>query len=208
MERQVLQQLESARGRALDVLDLGAGNGWLSYRLASRGHRLAAVDLLVNPLDGLGAYVHYDVSFTPVQAEFDRLPLAKDRADLVIFNGSLHYAVNYETTLGEALRVLRDDGLLVIMDSPVYHDPTSGKQMIQEREVAYAKAYGFPSDAMPSEGFLSYARLEELAHGLGIRWQFVEPYYGWRWALRPWWARLRGHREPAKFLVAVGRVSC
>src|SRR5512147_2929205 len=36
-ERRVLPLLD--RGRKLDILDLGAGTGWLSYRLAQLGHR-------------------------------------------------------------------------------------------------------------------------------------------------------------------------
>ena len=36
---------------SLRILDLGAGNGWLSHRLALLGHRPVAVDLLVNPQD-------------------------------------------------------------------------------------------------------------------------------------------------------------
>ena len=37
----------------LDLLDLGAGCGWMSYRLASRGHRPVAVDILT---DGRSAW--------------------------------------------------------------------------------------------------------------------------------------------------------
>lgn len=201
---QVVIPLEARRGRPLKVLDLGAGNGWLSYRLAGRGHQVAAIDLLTNTFDGLGAYIHYDVAFTPVQAEFDRLPFVGGQVDLAVFNGSLHYAMDYTTTLGEALRVLRPDGRLVIMDSPVYRDAASGEQMVREREAQFEQAYGFPSNAIPSENYLTYARLEELADTLGLNWQIITPFYGWRWVLRPWKARLLGHREPAKFLVIVG----
>jgi SAM-dependent methyltransferase len=201
----VVAPLEAERGRLLTVLDLGAGNGWLSYRLAQRGHGVAAVDLLTNAFDGLGAHVHYDVPFTPVQAEFDRLPFADGEADLIVFNASLHYSTSYETTLGEALRVLRRDGRLVIMDSPVYRDPASGEQMVREREAQFEEKYGFPSNALPSENYLTYDRLAELGEALGLRWRFIRPFYGWRWVLRPWKARLLGRREPAQFLVVVGR---
>ncbi len=68
----IVQPLERRRGSPLCIADLGAGNGWLSYRLAQRGHLAAAVDLLVNPLDGLGAWDKYDAGFTPIQASFDQ----------------------------------------------------------------------------------------------------------------------------------------
>jgi hypothetical protein len=41
------------------ILDLGAGNCWMSFRLALAGHNPVAVDLLTNDHDGLGAAEHY-----------------------------------------------------------------------------------------------------------------------------------------------------
>ncbi len=201
----VLQPRERELNRPLRILDLGAGNGWLSYRLAQRGHAVAAVDLLVNPQDGLGAYIHYDAAFAPVQAEFDRLPFDNAQFDLAIFNASLHYAVNYETTLREALRVLQSGGQVVVLDSPVYRSDSSGAQMVREREAAFTQAYGFPSNALPSENYLTHQRLRDLDETLQLHWSFIQPFYGWRWWLRPINARLRRRREPAHFAVIVGQ---
>jgi ubiquinone/menaquinone biosynthesis C-methylase UbiE len=204
-QREVLQPLEHDVQRPLHVIDLGAGNGWLSYRLAQRGYVIAAVDLLTNPLDGLGAHVHYDAAFTPAQAEFDRLPFVENQIDLVIFNASLHYSTHYATTLREALRVLKLAGQLVILDSPVYRSPGSGAQMVRERETAFTRTYGFPSNALPSENYLTDQRLRDLAETLHLRWTFIQPFYGWRWTLRPLKARLLRRRGPARFAVIVGQ---
>jgi SAM-dependent methyltransferase len=200
----VIVPLEKARDGALTIADLGAGNGWLSNRLVERGHALTAVDLLVNEFDGLGAHVHYLTKFTPVQAEFDRLPLESDQFDLAVFNGSLHYSTDYTITLSEALRLLKTNGQLVIMDSPVYHETASGQQMVCEREDHFQQAFGLRSDSLPAENFLTYRRLDALAAELRIAWQMITPFYGWRWTVRPLRARLRGHREPARFHVIVG----
>ncbi|HSD83686.1 MAG TPA: class I SAM-dependent methyltransferase [Anaerolineae bacterium] len=205
LQRKVLQPLEQAAKRPLRAIDLGAGNGWLSYRLAQRGHKVAAIDLLTNSLDGLGAYVHYDAAFTPVQAEFDRLPFSENQIDLIIFNASLHYSTHYETTLCEALRVLHPQGQLIILDSPVYRSADSGLQMVREREAAFTRAYGFPSNALASENYLTDQRLHDLAETLHLHWKFVRPFYGWRWLWRPLTARLRRRREPARFAVIVGQ---
>lgn len=201
--KQVVAPREQASG-IQRVLDLGAGNGWLAYRLSWRGHDVAAVDLLANARDGLGAHRQYDAPFFPVQAEFERLPLADAQADLAIFNSSLHYAACYETVLAEALRVTSPGGALVILDSPIYHDGASGAQMVAERQAQFRRAYGFASDAVPSENYLTYDRLRALGASLGVRWQLSRPARGWRWRMRPWMARLRGWREPAEFLLIVG----
>ncbi len=203
--RDVLQPLERAQQPPLHVVDLGAGNGWLSYRLAQRGHCVAAVDLIDNPFDGLGAHVHYDAAFTPVQAEFDRLPFIDCHVDLVIYNASLHYSTRYETTLGDALRVLQPAGQIVILDSPVYRSASSGAEMVREREAAFIQMVGFASNALPSENYLTDQRLSDLGETLHLRWQFIQPFYNWRWSLRPLKARLLRRREPARFIVIAGQ---
>jgi SAM-dependent methyltransferase len=195
----LVEPLERHNHAPLKVADLGAGNGWLSYRLAQRGHHLAAVDVLINPLDGLGAWVQYDAPFIPVQADFDHLPFQGAQFDLVIFNASLHYSTRYETTLCEAWRLIKPGGVLAILDSPIYHQADSGEQMVREREEHFRQLAGFPSNALQSENFLTYERLAHLAADLGVRWQTAHPAYGLGWALRPWKAKLRGRREPAEF---------
>jgi SAM-dependent methyltransferase len=203
--KNVLTRLQDPLERALKVLDLGAGNGWLSNRLAAQGDRVIAVDLLVNEQDGLGAWKYYEHTFTPVQAEFNHLPIADRFAEVVIFNASFHYSEGYAKTLKEALRVLSTQGRVVIMDSPVYRRTESGKQMVQEREAQFQEKYGFASDNLQSENYLTYARLKELSQGLNIHWNFITPFYGLRWMVRPLVSLLLRRREPAKFHLIVGR---
>jgi SAM-dependent methyltransferase len=189
----------------LRILDLGAGVSWLSNRLAVLGHTPCAVDLSDDPRDGLGAWRYYANSWPRVQAEFDRLSLADAQADVVIYNAALPYSADYRATLAEGLRVLRPGGRLVVMDSPIYRRDASGRQMVAERQAAFAHAHGTRSDAVPSVGYLTWAMLRELGRDLGLRWQVYRPWYGWRWALRPWRARLLRQREPSTFALLVAQ---
>lgn len=201
----VLTKLQDPLERSLRVLDLGAGNGWLSNRLAAQGDRVFAVDLLVNEMDGLGTWKYYKHTFTPMQAEFNHLPIMDRFADVVIFNASFHYSEDYAQTLKEALRILSPKGRVVIMDSPVYRRSSSGAKMVEEREAQFTKKYGFASDNLRSENFLTYARLDELARKFNIQWQFLTPFYGLHWMLRPLTSMLLRRREPAKFHLILGR---
>lgn len=200
-----LPRFNPAGDRSLRILDLGAGNGWLSYRLSRLGHRVVAVDLLDDELDGLGACRHYDADFTPIRAEFDALPLEDGQFDLAIFNASLHYSGDYVRTLSSAFRALDSEGAVILMDSPLYRDASSGDQMVTERKTSFQRLYGFTSDSIPSESFLTYGRLDELSIRLGVRWEFLWPNYDWKWRLRPLLARLRQRREPATFALILGR---
>jgi SAM-dependent methyltransferase len=203
----VLTRLQNPLERELRILDLGAGNGWLSNRLAAQGDRVIAVDLLINDQDGLGAWKHYEHSFTPVQAEFNHLPVTDRWADAAIFNASFHYSEDYTQTLKEALRVLSPHGLVIIMDSPAYRRASSGEKMVQEREAQFKENYGIASDNLLSENYLTYARLKGLAQELNLKWKFTTPFYGLRWMLRPLVAVWLRRREPAKFHLIVGKRS-
>src|SRR5215831_5905486 len=114
----------------LHALDLGAGSGWLSHRLSALGHRAVAVDAIDDEADGLGAARHYATPFAAVQADFDALPLAPAQFDLVIFNGSLHYAPDTAATLERAHRMLAQGGALVVMDSPMFRGDRDGAAMV------------------------------------------------------------------------------
>jgi len=204
-QQRILPWLEYRYTQGLDILDIGGGNCWMSYRLALRGHRPVAVDLLVNNLDGLGAAHHYinylPRSFDLFQAEMDRLPFDDAQFDVAIFNASFHYSENYVQTLQEVLRCLRRPAHIFIIDSPFYRNEESAQKMLQERQLKFQSEYGFRSDSIPSREYLTPGALEELARECGTEWKMFEPWYGVGWALRPLKARLLQRREPAKFYI-------
>jgi SAM-dependent methyltransferase len=209
--RRILPDLESRSSKKLDVLDLGAGNGWLSYRMGLRGHRPVAVDLSTASWDGLAATVHYRQKlprlFPCFQSELDCLPFADSQFDLAIFNASFHYSEEYERTLGEAIRCLRAGGSAIIADTAWYKREESGQQMLKERRQAFIERFGFPSDAIASQEYLTDERLSSLAQRFGLSWQTYSPNYGLRWAMRPAVARLKGKREPSRFRIYVAEVA-
>jgi ubiquinone/menaquinone biosynthesis C-methylase UbiE len=206
----VLAKIEERNPTGCDVLDIGAGNCWLSYRLAVRGHRPVAVDLLDNPTDGLGAGRHYlphiERPFVRVQAEMDNLPFASGQFDVAIFNASLHYSANYEQTIKEVVRCLRRPGYLVIADSPFYGSEGAGQQMLAEKRSTFMQKFGFSPDSTQSREYLTPQVLHQLAEELRLHWSLHKPWYGIRWLLRPVKARLLLRRKPSKFYLLVAQV--
>jgi SAM-dependent methyltransferase len=208
--QKILPILECQVPVGLDVLDIGAGNCWLSYRLALRGHRPVAVDLLVNQHDGLGAARHYFCflprRFPRFRADMDHMPFAARQFDLAVFNASFHYSEDYGRTLEECVRCLRRPGHIFIIDSPLYHSQQSGEAMVRERRAVFEKRYGFRSDSIPGREYLTPSILSDLALRHGITWTILEPWYGLTWAIRPLRAWLMRRREPAKFRILWGTV--
>ena len=204
-ENRILAPLEARTHRSLDILDLGAGNCWMSYRLALRNHNPIAADIFEDARDGLRCSRHYPQRFPAVAAEFDHLPFPGGSFDLIVFNSSLHYSTDYDVTLAEARRCLRPEGLLVVLDTPVYKKREHGERMAADRHEQFQKQYGFRSDAIRSIEYLDESRLEHLAQSLGISWTIHRPWYGMAWHLRPLKAFLKRKRPPSRFWVLVGQ---
>ena len=210
IERTILPAIAAKVVQPLAVLDLGAGNGWLSYRLATLGHRPVAVDLQTNAFDGLGAAVHYQhalpMLFPRFQAEVDRLPFGDSQFDCAIFNASFHYSENYDRTLAEAIRCLRPGGTIVIADSPTYTREEYGQQMVEERRQSFQKRFGFVSASLASGEYLTTERLVALEVKQDIEWETHNVWYGIRWACRPLIAALKRRREPSRFCIYTAQV--
>jgi len=124
----LLVLLGSPSGRR--VGDVGAGTGWLSYRLSEAGFRCFATDISGDPEVGLGAAKIFRATPYPFEcaiATLDRWPFQSGSLDIAICNASLHYLPEIRPALSEALRVLRSNGVLIVMNEPVHEDPRSAK---------------------------------------------------------------------------------
>ncbi|HEX4773735.1 MAG TPA: class I SAM-dependent methyltransferase [Bryobacteraceae bacterium] len=200
----ILSSFEQTEKRRLSILDLGAGNCWLSNQLALRGHSVTAVDIFTDDRDGLGAARHYASSFKVIESDFDRLPVPDQSYDLAVFNASFHYSTDYLDTLTEVRRCLRPGGLFVILDSPMYRKKSHGLRMVEEKHATFKEKYGFRSDALPSIGFLDLPTVHSLASALAIEWHIFKPWYGWSWHWRPVKAFLANKRPPSRFWILTG----
>lgn len=195
--------------RRLIVCEIGAGVGWLSYRLAMEGNTCVAADVNVDARDGLGAARHYvasGIDLTRVRAPMDRLPVASGLADVVVGSASFHYAVDEDAqrrVLAEAARVLRPGGLVAILDSPVYRSAASGERMVAE----WRDASGTSSATdVRDSGYLVRDEIERAIAGAGLTPEFRRHWMGWRWTANFIWQRWFGPREPAMLPMILGRM--
>lgn len=192
--------------RPLRVVDLGAGNGWLCYRVAQRGHHGVAIDTRTDAIDGLAAAAAYGRKlrqlFGRVAASFDAVPLASQCCDIAVFNASLHYALDLPIALTETARILVPGGRIAIMDSPFYESETAGQTMVEEKRARAEDQFGGLAEdlmALPFIEFLTPARLETASASLGLEWRCHRVRYPLWYEARPLLARLRGSRTPSRF---------
>lgn len=193
-------------GRPVRVADLGAGNGWLCYRAALRGHRGIAVDVRTDSADGLGAAAayapHVPAMFPRIAASFDALPLAAGCCDIAVFNASLHYALDLGTVLAEAARLVLPGGRVVILDSPFYATEAQGLDMVAEKRRHAVEQFGTLAaelTALPALEFLTRARLEAASAPLRLVWRRRRVRYPLWYETRRLQALLRARRTPSRF---------
>lgn len=209
--RHVVRPMGRAAGRPLRIVDLGAGNGWLSCWLSRAGHQCTAVDVREDAIDGLGAAgdLLRKTSFDCLVASFDNVPVATDSVDLAVFNASLHYSTDLPVTLAEAARVVRSGGRIAILDSPFYASEEDGRAMVAEKHAAAASRFGDRAEsllALPFIEFLTRERLEEASALLALRWRRRRIAYPLWYELRPLAALFRRRRMPSRFDLWVAEV--
>jgi ubiquinone/menaquinone biosynthesis C-methylase UbiE len=155
--------------------------------------------------DGLGALPRYTKAdralserLTVALADMEELHLGDSQFDVVIASGSLHYARDLAIAASEARRVLRERGILVVLDSPAYDDLRAGSEMVKRRESEHRERYGILS-AGETSGFLVEREFARLLESVGFRVERREPFEGTSRRLRRVWCSLRGLAPPARF---------
>jgi ubiquinone/menaquinone biosynthesis C-methylase UbiE len=155
--------------RPLDALDAGCGTGFLSYELATRGHRVTGVDFAPAMLaEAQRKATDGSVSIRFEQADAEQLPFPPASFDLAISRHVLWTLPHPEAAIDEWIRVLRPGGRLVVIDGQF--DPNS---LIEPSQNARNSAeYAAIGDRLPFLGGRPREEIEALlaAHGLiGVR---------------------------------------
>ncbi|MBI2252086.1 MAG: class I SAM-dependent methyltransferase [Armatimonadetes bacterium] len=105
------------------ILDIGAGKCWTSTEFASLGCKVFAIDIIKEKYLGLKTAEIYinnkDIFFERICANMANLPFKEKTFDIVFFNSSFHHNHNINKTISEAVRVLKDDGKIILCNEPV-----------------------------------------------------------------------------------------
>jgi ubiquinone/menaquinone biosynthesis C-methylase UbiE len=150
---------------ALDALDAGCGTGFLSFELASRGHRVVGVDFAPAMLaEARRKAAAQRVSIRFEQADAEQLPFATASFDLVVSRHVLWTLPHPEAAIDEWIRVLRPGGRLVIVDGQADPDTAAEPRDSARKSAEYAPIM----DRLPFLGGRPPEEIETLLkeHGL------------------------------------------
>ena len=98
------------------VADLGCGTGSLTAALAPFVRRVIAVDASASMLAAARVRLNGVANVEIRQGELESVPIDAGRVDAAIMSLVVHYIAEPATALGEAARVVRPGGRLVVVD--------------------------------------------------------------------------------------------
>lgn len=126
---------------ALDIADLGAGEGAFSQLLARRARRVIAVDNSPRMVEvaqdlavrnGLG-----NIEFRV--GDLESPPIADASVDLAFFSQSLHHALHPQRAVDAAWRILRPGGRIAILDLK-RHNFEEARELYADLWLGFAEA--------------------------------------------------------------------
>ena len=124
----------------IEIADLGAGEGMISQLLAERAKKVYCIDrsksmvrlgLELSKKNGLSNLVYK-------LGDLEKVPLKNGAVDLVLMSQSLHHAEHPVIALGEAARILKLGGQLIIIDLK-QHQFEKARELYSDRWLGFAE---------------------------------------------------------------------
>ena len=166
------------------ILDLGAGNCWLSRRLIEAGYRTISLDPLMNGSTGLRAgdlfHKQPNVNLIRVRAMMEEMPFADASFKGLAASGSFHYSDNPTKTLAEIHRILKPDGWAVIYDSPVFINEKDGVRMVREKSKSFDASNALENIKYKPRWFIHLSEFISLASDAGFDVEIIRTRTGVR----------------------------
>jgi SAM-dependent methyltransferase len=146
----------------LDVADLGCGEGYLTVETARWAKQVTAVDRSAGVLARAKALAARKKcsNITWKKGELEKLPIDNATMDVALLSQALHHAADPAQAIGEAARVLKPGGRLLILDLRP-HDETWVRDKLGEQW------FGFSDDQLA--GMLNGAGFSDVKVTLGAR---------------------------------------
>ena len=103
---------------AIDIADLGAGEGLVSQLLAHRARQVWCIDNSPRMVEVGTSLARKNAlaNLTYKLGDIEQVPLADKSVDLAILSQALHHAQHPQKAVDEAYRILRPGGQLLVLD--------------------------------------------------------------------------------------------
>jgi len=140
--KKLISYLES-KGRKLQILEVGCGNGWLSYELSRiPGGKVIGIDINLTELKQAARVFHKSSKLKFVYGNFLSGILKDITFDVIVFAAAVQYFPSLPELVNTCFEQLTQGGEVHIIDSPFY---TAGEiDKAKKRSITYYASLGFP----------------------------------------------------------------
>jgi ArsR family transcriptional regulator len=125
---------------AIDIVDLGAGEGVLSQLLARKARSVICVDnspAMVKVGTEL-ATEHGFENLSYLLGDIEEVPLPENSTDLALLSQALHHARKPEKAIAEAWRILRPGGRIAVLDLN-QHNFEKARELYADRWLGFSQ---------------------------------------------------------------------
>lgn len=152
---QRLARYLASKKKALKILEVGCGNGWLSYHLSQvPGSNVIGLDVNLLELQQASRVFAAIPNLNFIYGGLNAVE--NDRFDVIIFAASIQYFPSFSNIAQSALSRLNREGEIHIVDSHFYYQ--SEVEDARHRSLEYFKSKGFSK----MDGFYFHHTLKEL----------------------------------------------
>ena len=105
--------IKSLPGRVNSALDLGCGDGYLSYLIAKKGIPVTSIDLSANRLEKFKTQAD-QLKIRQIEGDITNVDLPSESYDLVVSSEVIEHIRDYQMVLKEAYRLLKKEGCFIV----------------------------------------------------------------------------------------------
>ena len=132
-----------SKKKALEILEVGCGNGWLTAKLSGIPlSRLIGIDINGEELNQAKRVFSQIENLEFFNCSFQDEMFSDRKFDIIVFAASVQYFSSLEKVLIESLERLKPGGEIHIIDSHLYRQNETNAASLRSNE--YYRAIGFP----------------------------------------------------------------
>jgi ubiquinone/menaquinone biosynthesis C-methylase UbiE len=147
----------SKKKKALNILEVGCGNGWLSSKMAKiKNSTVTGIDINGLELEQAKTVFARQKELVFLSGDIRENMLPAHSFDIIVFAASIQYFEVLEDVLNAALQLLQPGGEIHIIDSPFYSEKEVSAA--RRRSEQYYTSLGYPAMA----AFYYHHRMEQL----------------------------------------------
>jgi 2-polyprenyl-3-methyl-5-hydroxy-6-metoxy-1,4-benzoquinol methylase len=151
------------KNKKLNILEIGAWNGWLTHSLGINNNTVTSVDYFVDEVNGLGTRKFYsNPNWTSIQCDIENPELFEAQFDLIIFNHNIQFLSDPTGIIRHYKNLLSKHGKIVLLGMSIFKNVQVRKQAVYDFQDHYTKNHKIDVFFKPCRGYLSDVDLKGL----------------------------------------------